>query len=97
LGCEANPYWNDLASVHAALNGYNNVPTLDFVNNPRWGGKNTNEIPAVFDRIYIMNCYNWDYEFELCDVSVFGKEVSSVTGYAPSDHYGLLADVKFKI
>jgi endonuclease/exonuclease/phosphatase family metal-dependent hydrolase len=97
LGCEANPYWNDLATAHAVLNGYDIVPTLDFVNNPRWRGKNTVYIPDVCDRIYIMESFNWDYEFNLHDVNVFGKEVSPKTGYAPSDHYGLLAEVTFKV
>ncbi len=97
LGCEAKPYWNDLATVHSTLNGYSIVPTLDFVSNPRWQGKNTNYIPDTCDRIYIMESFNWDYEFKLCDVKVFGQEVSPVTGYAPSDHYGLLAEVQFTI
>ena len=97
LACESKPYWNDLASVHAKLNNYDVVPTLDFVNNPRWGGKNTNYIPDACDRIYIMESFNWDYVFKLGNVNVFGKEVSSKTGYAPSDHYGVLADVEFVI
>ncbi len=97
LGCESKPYWNDLASVHAKLNGYDVVPTLDFINNPRWGGKNTNYIPDACDRIYIMESFNWDYEFKLRNVNVFGKEVSPETGYAPSDHYGVLAEVDFVI
>ncbi|MDR1025083.1 MAG: endonuclease/exonuclease/phosphatase family protein [Treponema sp.] len=95
LGCEAKPYWNDLASVHAALNNYNVVPTLDFINNPRWGGKNTNYIPDTCDRILIKESYNWDFEFKLRKVNIFGKDVSSKTGFAPSDHYGLLAEVEF--
>ena len=97
LGCEANPYWNDLASVHAELNGYHVAPTLDFVNNPRWKGKNTNYAPDVCDRIYIMESFCWDNEFRLLDVVVFGKEASPDTGYAPSDHYGVLAEVEFAV
>lgn len=97
LGCESKPYWNDLANVHAKLNGYDVVPTLDFINNPRWGGKNTNYIPDDCDRIYIMESFNWDYTFKLRNVSVFGKEISPETGYAPSDHYGVLAEVEFVI
>lgn len=97
LGCEAKPYWNDLASIHAALNNYSIIPTLDFVSNPRWRGKNTNYVPDTCDRIYVMESFNWDYEFKLCDVNVFGKIVSSKTGYAPSDHYGVLAEVEFTV
>ncbi len=97
LGCEAKPYWNDLASVHATLNKYDIKPTLDFNNNPRWKGKNTNYIPDTCDRIYIMESFNWDYEFKLRNVEVFGQEVSPITNYAPSDHYGLSAYVDFII
>jgi len=97
LGFESKPYWNDIASVHAFLNNYNITPTLDFINNPRWKGKNTNYIPDTCDRILIMESYNWDFEFMLKNVCVFGKDVSSETGFAPSDHYGLYSEVDFKI
>ncbi len=96
-GCEAKPYWNDLAGVHAALNHYETIPTLDFVNNPRWRGRNTNYIPDTCDRIYIMESFNWDYQFKLLDIKIFGRDVSSRTGYAPSDHYGVLAEVDFTV
>ncbi|MCL2065528.1 MAG: endonuclease/exonuclease/phosphatase family protein [Candidatus Cloacimonetes bacterium] len=96
LGYEAKPYWNDLASVHAALNGYKIIPTLDFINNPRWGGKNTNYIPDSCDRILILEPYSWDNEFILKSVGIFGKNVSLKTGFAPSDHYGLFSEVEFK-
>jgi len=97
LGSESKPCWNDLASAHAVLNAYTVAPTLDFVNNPRWQGKNTVYIPETYDRIYIMESFNWDYDFNLHNVRTFGKEVSPDTGYAPSDHYGVLADVNFKL
>jgi Metal-dependent hydrolase len=97
LESEARPYWNDLAGVHAGLNGYEVVPTLDFVNNPRWQGENTNYLPDVCDRIYIMESFNWKNEFKLKNVEIFGKEVSTVTKLAPSDHYGLAAEAMFKI
>ena len=95
LGSEAKPYWNDLAGAHAALNGYRVKPTLDFVNNPRWRGENTNYVPYTCDRIYIMESFNWDNEFKLRDIEVFGKEVSVETGLASSDHYGVCAAVDF--
>ena len=97
LGCESKPYWNDLASAHAALNNYTVAPTLDFVNNPRWRGGNTVYIPDTCDRIYVMESFHWDYVFDLCDVKVFGTDVSQKTGFAPSDHYGVLAEVKFSL
>jgi endonuclease/exonuclease/phosphatase family metal-dependent hydrolase len=95
LGYESKPYWNNLAGVHAYFNNYDTIPTLDFVNNPRWAGKNTNYIPDTCDRILIMESYNWDYEFKLKNVCVFGKNISIKTGFAPSDHYGLLAEIDF--
>ena len=97
LGCEAKPYWNDLASAHAALNNYDIAPTLDFVNNPRWRGKNTVYVPYTCDRIYVMESFNWNYVVHLHDVKIFGKEVSQKTGYASSDHYGVLTEVNFSL
>ena len=97
LGCESKPYWNDLAGAHAALHDYAIAPTLDFVNNPRWRGKNTVYVPDTYDRIYVMESFNWDYTFSLHDVRIFGTEVSQKTGYAPSDHYGVFADVEFNL
>lgn len=96
-GCEAKPYWNDLAYAHAMLNGHSAAPTLDFVNNPRWRGKNTHYVPDTCDRIYIMESFNWDYAFELRGVHIFGRDVSEKTGYAPSDHYGVQAEVDFMV
>lgn len=95
LGRESVPYWFDLASTYAAIAGEPNRPTLDFLRNPRWGGKNTTEIPAVYDRILIMNSYGRDYDETIHHVEIFGTEVSGITKLAPSDHYGVVADVSF--
>ena len=97
LACESKPYWNDLAGSHATLNNYAVAPTLDFVNNPRWRGKNTVYVPDTCDRIYIMESFDWDYSFSLRDVKIFGTEISPKTGYAPSDHYGVLAEANFSL
>jgi len=97
LGSESKPYWNDLAGSHAALNNYTIAPTLDFVNNPRWRGENTVYVPDTFDRIYVRESFNWDYSFSLHDVKIFGTKISPKTGYAPSDHYGVLAEVNFSL
>jgi len=100
LDCEAKPYWNDLSGIHATLNNYKTIPTLDFINNPRWGGEETSCVPIVYDRIYLMECmeaHTWDYEWDLKNVTVFGRDVSSKTGFAPSDHYGVLAEVGFDV
>ena len=92
-GCEANPSWNDLSRAYAARTGEPVRPTLDTVNNPRWAGKKSMYAPMVPDRIYIRD--HW-YETELESVGVFGTKVSKKTGYAASDHYGVVAEVNFK-
>lgn len=93
LGYEANPCWNDLARAYAARSGKAIKPTLDTVHNPRWAGKKSMYAPEVMDRIYIRD--HWQ-ETELEAVKVFGTEVSKKTGYAASDHYGVVAEVNFK-
>ena len=97
LGSESKPYWNDLAGAHAALHNYTVAPTLDFVNNPRWRGENTVYVPDTCDRIYVMESFHWDHSFSLHDVRIFGTRISPKTGYAPSDHYGVLAEVNFSV
>jgi endonuclease/exonuclease/phosphatase family metal-dependent hydrolase len=92
--CESKPHWNDLANSHAKLNGDIAPPTLDFSNNPRWGGKDTLQIPDRCDRILVME--KWNSEISLKDVSLFGQIVSPQTNLAPSDHYGVVAEIEFK-
>ncbi len=91
-GQEAKPYWHELSSSYAELNRLPLKPTLDFVNNPRWAGKNTIEIPTVTDRIYLLNDFS---EKMLRSVEIFGTEVSPVTQLAASDHFGVVAEVDF--
>lgn len=92
LGCEARPYWYELSSTYAAVHGRPLLPTLDFQTNPRWGGKNNTEIPCAADRIYVMN---HDAQDDLREVSLFGTAVSPESGYAASDHYGVVAEICF--
>ena len=92
-GYEANPCWNDLAMAYAARIGETVKPTLDTVHNPRWAGKKSIYAPQVMDRIYLMD--HW-HETELESVSLFGTEVSKKTGYAASDHFGVVAEVTFR-
>lgn len=92
-GCEANLPWNDLVSAYAARCGEAVKPTLDTVHNPRWAGKKSIYAPEVMDRIYLMD--HW-HETELESVKLFGTEVSTKTGYAASDHYGVVAEVNFR-
>jgi len=93
-GSEANPRYDDLASVHAVLNGYAVAPTLDFATNPRWKNNNTKFEPWVVDRIlFADNAKYGDYYIK--KVSIFGTDISPETGLAPSDHYGVLAEMDF--
>ncbi len=92
-GYEANPCWNDLAKAYAVRIGEAVTPTLDMVHNPRWAGKKVICAPKVMDRIYIRD--HW-HETELESVKLFGTEVFKKTGYAASDHYGVVAEVNFQ-
>ena len=94
-----NDIWCDLAEIHAALNGYDVMPTLDFTNNPRFKDSHPKKyIPVAYDRIYLMdkktdNKQKLEYKIE--NVRIFGTDISPETGLSPSDHYGLLAEVDF--
>ena len=90
--CEAKPYWFELSSTYAAIMGENIMPTLDFVNNPRWHGENTTEIPYAADRIYVMYRRGKDV---LKSVELFGTRVSEENGLSASDHYGVVAEMEF--
>jgi len=83
--------WDDIASEHAKLNGYDIPATLDFATNPRW--KDEPPYPGwVVDRILINGEYG---HYEISNVNLFGTDISPETGLAPSDHYGVLADINF--
>ncbi|MBQ7955915.1 MAG: endonuclease/exonuclease/phosphatase family protein [Lachnospiraceae bacterium] len=91
-GNDAKPYWLDVAGNFTTLNGMELQPTLDCIDNPRWKGKNTIYAPENFDRIYILD--NWNF-MSFADVQIFGTEVSPVTNLCASDHYGVVANVLF--
>lgn len=91
-GCEANPYWNELATAYQAMSEEPIKPTLDVINNPRWFGWKSAYPPTVMDRIYIME---HRYEIDLEWVEIFGTEISPETYWAASDHYGVVAEVTF--
>lgn len=93
-GNESKPYWDELSSSFAELNGLPLKPTLDFVNNPRWEGKNTIYIPSVYDRIYMLD--NW-FDKSLKSVRIFGTDVSPENNLSASDHYGVVAEVHFPV
>ncbi len=91
-GQEAAPYWFEVSSTYTSIQGLPLLPTLDFTHNPRWNGKNTTEIPYTADRIYVMYGRGND---TLEKVELFGTEISQETGLAPSDHYGVAANIVF--
>ncbi len=78
--------WEELSIVAKELKGIEIKPTLDFVNNPRWGGKNNMEIPYVADRIYVLA------DLILKSYKIFGTDISLKNGLSASDHYGVFVE-----
>ena len=91
-GYESNLYWNDLQSGYCVRKGTSLTPTLDFINNPRWAGKETITVPMVTDRIYVME--SWD-DIDMNGLVVFGTEVYPDIEMTASDHYGIVAELEF--
>ena len=94
LGYEVGYPYGDLASIHAAVNNYNIRPTLDFTTNPRWKDNPTQSEPWIVDRILFKD--NADHgDYFILNVNIFGTDISPETGLAPSDHYGVIAEMDF--
>ena len=91
-GYESNLYWNDLQSGYCVRKDMPLTPTLDFINNPRWAGKETISVPMVADRIYVME--SWD-DVDMNQLSVFGTEIYSDIEMTASDHYGIVVELEF--
>lgn len=91
---EAKPYWIDLAESFACTKGIPPEVTVDFRNNPRWQGGNSVEVNQRFDQILMMDPYPRDFP-RLLLFDTFGKSIDSQTGLAPSDHWGVFADLLF--
>ena len=91
-GNESNLYWNDLQSGYCVRRGIALTPTLDFINNPRWEGKETISVPMVADRIYVME--SWD-DVDMNEFSVFGTEEYPDIEMTASDHYGIVVELEF--
>lgn len=89
-GCEVNPVWYDLALAHHARLGQTPPPTLDVVHNPRWKDSRSVYSPLRMDRIYVRP---GEQTLRLNGVSLFGCGISPESGFSPSDHYGVLADL----
>lgn len=86
-------YRSDLASAYVERSNEPVKATLDVIHNPRWAGTKSIYTPEVMDRIYLMD--HW-YETKPESVRLFGTEVSPETHLAPSDHFGVVAEVMFK-
>lgn len=91
-GQESNLYWNDLQSGYCVRRGIPLVPTLDFIKNPRWRGKETISVPMVADRIYVME--SWD-DIDMNEFAIFGTNIYPEIQMTASDHYGIVAELKF--
>ena len=92
-GYESNLYWNDLQSGYCVRKGVALTPTLDFINNPRWAGKETISVPMVTDRIYVME--SWD-DIDMNEFAIFGTEVYPDIEMTASDHYGIVVELEFE-
>ncbi len=91
-GEEALPCWFDIAEGYACRQNTIPEPTLNFCRNPRWKNASTVESNQRFDRILMQNPY--PNKFPMLEyVGVFGKEISPESGFSPSDHYGVYADL----
>jgi endonuclease/exonuclease/phosphatase family metal-dependent hydrolase len=84
----------DLAVSHASRTGTIPRPTIDQRTNPRWRDEHTLEEPLRFDWILLRE--SWPDPVPYLDrVEIFGAEPSPQAGLVPSDHYGLLADLRW--
>lgn len=92
-GKESNPYWDDLQSGYCIRKGISLTATLDFINNPRWQGKDTISVPMVADRIYVMESRD---DITMNELIIFGTDISEDTNMCASDHYGIMAELQFE-
>lgn len=84
--------WVDLAESYCYRKGHELESTIDFVDNPRWLGKPSLEVPARFDWILLEESYPNDNPV-LLEYRVLGKLI--IEGITPSDHYGIMVEVDF--
>lgn len=95
-GEEAVPYWEDLAIVNRDITGIEPKATLDLSSNTRWKDHGYKECAGTrVDLIFLKNSYPKPSP-KLKAFYLFGKEVSPITGYCASDHYGVLAELDFE-
>lgn len=82
--------WIDLPESYCYRNRIELEPTIDFIDNPRWKGTNSLEVPARFDWILLREPYPMENP-TLLNYKILGKNL--VDGITPSDHYGLMIEV----
>ncbi len=92
-GTESSPYWYDLQSGYCVRKGVPLTATLDFINNPRWKGKDSITVPMVADRIYVMESRD---DIAMTELEIFGTAVSEENGMCASDHYGIVTELRFE-
>lgn len=95
LNTEANPFWVDLAEVYTDITHLPSEKTLNLRKNPRWKAKPYSYVSARLDRIYLRDPFPKSPPV-LHHFSLFGKKIDEKSGYAASDHYGVLAELHFK-
>ncbi|MNI91523.1 hypothetical protein D3C73_1492010 [compost metagenome] len=70
--------------------------TLDLSSNPRWKGNGYQECAGTrIDWILLKETYPKPTP-KLMAFGLFGTEISPVTGYCASDHYGVYAELDFE-
>ncbi len=85
-------WWVDLAESYCLRRDLKLEATIDFINNPRWLGMSTLEVPSRFDWILLEEPYPNENP-ELTEYDLIGKIPSN--GMTPSDHYGKMAEINF--
>jgi endonuclease/exonuclease/phosphatase family metal-dependent hydrolase len=84
----------DLAVSHAARTGTAPRPTIDQRTNPRWREEHTLEEPLRFDWLLLRESWPGPVPY-LDHVEIFGDKPTPHAGLVPSDHYGILADLRW--
>jgi len=92
---EAEPYFYDLAEIHAEFIKESPKKTLDLRSNPRWQGKKYAATSGRVDRIYYKEPFPKPFPL-LNSVKIFGTDIDKDSGYCASDHYGIIVDMTFE-
>lgn len=91
-GKAAVPCFYDLAEGWGFRHRVKPQDTLDVLGNPRWAGGAGMEISRRFDRILLQNPYPDDFP-GLTGFGLWGNTIHPETGFAPSDHWGVWAEI----